>query len=71
MGMMTASPADMPAKGSPLTLVNRERTTVCDASYDGYVCCYDWHTEKVPAIKRGPKKIKSPAMADALREAGL
>lgn len=66
-----SSPANMPAKGSPIVTVNRERTTVCNASYDGYVCCFDWHNEKVRAIKRGPRKIKASAMADALRNAGL
>lgn len=62
------TPNAMPTKGSPLTTVNRERTTRCNASYGDYTCCYEWHIEKVPAIKRGPRTIRNTQMADQLKE---
>jgi hypothetical protein len=61
----------MPRKGSPLTTVKRERITRCSASYGGYTCCYDSHTVKVPAIKRGPRTIRNSQMADQLKSKGL
>lgn len=63
------TPNDMPRKGSPITTVTRERTTRCNASYEGYTCCYDTHTEKVPAIKRGPRTIRNTSFADQLKAA--
>ncbi len=62
------TPNAMPSKGSPLTAVKRERTTRCSASYGSYTCCYDTHTVKVPAIKRGPRTIRNTQMADQLKE---
>jgi hypothetical protein len=60
------TPNAMPRKGSPITTVTRERTTRCSASYGTYTCCYDTHTVKVPALKRGPRTIRNTALADAL-----
>lgn len=59
------TPNNMPVKGNGLTTVTRHRRSNCNAG-----CCPDTRTERVPAIKRGPRRIRSTAMADALRAAG-
>lgn len=58
------TPNDMPKRGNGLTTVTRHRQFGCP-------CCGLERREKVPAIKRGPRRIRSTAMADALRSAGL
>lgn len=65
------TPNMMPRKGSPLTKVKRERDIRCGASYGSYTCCYETHVEEVPAIRRGPRRIRNTALADALREKGI
>lgn len=60
------TPNNMPQRGNGLTTVTRHRKLECSEG-----CCYDFYSERVPAIKRGPRRIRSTAMADALRSAGL
>ena len=61
------NPGMMPAKGSPLTTVQRVRAVDCGGDY----CCGLFREERVAAIKRGPRTLRSTAMADALALAGL
>ena len=56
------TPNDMPRKGSPVTTVTRERHIMRDCG-----CCDVFITEKVPAIRRGPRRIRNTALADQLR----
>ena len=66
------TPNQMPAKGSPLTTVTRHREVPCDVERSGGGrCCCETKRVKVPALKRGPRTIRSTAMADALRAKGL
>lgn len=66
------SPNMMPRKGSPLTTVTRHREVPCDVERSGGGrCCCETRTEKVPAVRRGPRPIRNTAMADALRAAGI
>lgn len=67
------TPNAMPRKGSPLTTVNRERDVLCsDERIDGPgTCCCVTRTEKVPAIKRGPRTIRNTQLAHQLIEKGF
>ena len=64
------TPNAMPSKGSPLTTVTRERDVLCsDERIDGPgTCCGVTRTERVAAIKRGPRTIRNTQMADQLKE---
>jgi len=67
------TPNDMPRSGSPLTTVVRHRDVLCSyEQIDGAgTCCCVTREERVPAIRRGPRKIRNDALAVALREKGL
>ena len=56
------TPNAMPAKGSPLTTVTRHREVACSEG-----CCTDSRTERVAAIKRGPRTIRNTQLADQLK----
>lgn len=62
------TPNKMPVKGSPLTTVTRHRDVLCSSErLDGAgTCCGVTRTERVAAIKRGPRTIRNTALADAL-----
>ena len=64
------TPNAMPAKGSPLTTVRRERDVLCSHErIDGpRTCCWETRTERVAAIKRGPRTIRNTQMSDQLKE---
>jgi len=60
------TPNAMPAKGSPLTKVTRHREVNCSEG-----CCYDTRTERVTAIKRGPRTIRNTQLSDQLKNINL
>jgi hypothetical protein len=63
------TPNMMPRKGSGLTTVTRERDVLCpDERHDGpRTCCCITRTERVAAIRRGPRTIRNTALADQLK----
>lgn len=64
---MRVTPNVMPRNGSPLVTVVRHRAVDCGGDY----CCGLERAERVAAIKRGPRRIRNTALADALVSAGL